>query len=486
MHFSYLAHTPVIPLALISVLGFILCCSPGSRQDYTPVTKSLELPENAVKNLSDAIKIPTISHDEMVQNEGITLKFLEFHELLEERYPLVHSVMNIEKVNEFSLIYEWHGTQLTDKNPVLLLAHMDVVPADDSANWTHPPFSGAIDSGFVWGRGALDDKGSIIGIMEAAELLIKEGHTPARSVFFAFGHDEEIGGNNGALEIARHFEERRIRFEYSLDEGGLIGKNMVPGMKPPVALIGIAEKGYLSLELLVRTRGGHSSMPPDENSLVIISEAITRLHNNPFPARITEPVDIFLDHTGPEQSFFNRLIIKNRWLFNWLIIRSYIASPSGNATVRTTTAPAIFHSGNKDNVIPSESRAVVNFRLLPGTSREDVIDHVTRIIDDDRIRISQYANYVPPSPVASHKSDGFIQIQDLAREHFDSIAVAPYLVIAGTDSRHYTKVTGDSYRFLPIQIESSDLDRLHGTDERISIENFQAMISFYYHFLSNH
>ncbi len=541
---------PGIP-SLFCILGlFFQGCSTKSLQEYTPVTKSLELPESALYNLGAAIRIPTISYEEADPEEFDTLQFRKFHAFLEERYPLVHTCMNVETVNEMSLIFEWpglnaggncpdnsnrahsgidrasSGSEYSDKKssnsersgvvytgseksgsvsseresyaknsperknpgkkPVLLLAHMDVVPVEDSASWTHPPFSGTLEDGFVWGRGTLDDKGSIIAIMEASEKLLQEGFIPQRSIYFAFGHDEEIGGRDGALEMARRFDERGIRFEYSLDEGGMVTEGVVPGMTPPVALIGIAEKGYLSLELTARGQDGHSSMPPDENSVVILSDAVGRLQDEPFPARLSESVNIFLDHVGPEQSFFNRLAINNRWLFRRMIIRSYSASASGNATVRTTMAPTMLRVGIKDNVIPAESRAVVNFRLLPGTTKEDVIRHVEQAMDDNRVEIRQYGNYMPASPVSSHESPGFIRIRDLARDHFDSVAVAPYLVIAGTDSRHYTEVATDSYRFLPNLYDSEDLGRIHGIDERISFDNFQTMLSFYYHFLGDH
>jgi len=456
-----------------------------SVQEYTPVNKFLALPENAPENLALAIRIPTISYEEADAALMDTSAFKDFYHLLEEMYPRVHQSLQVETVNDLSLVYEWAGSN-PDKQPVLLLAHMDVVPVEDSESWTHPPFAGEIDNGFVWGRGTLDDKGSIVAIMEAAERLLEEGFIPERSVYFAFGHDEEIGGRDGAAEIAKRFKERGIQFEYSLDEGGTVADGIVPGMDSPVALIGIAEKGYLSLELSVRTTGGHSSMPPDLNSIVIISSAVKRLQANPFPARISEAVEAFLDRIGPEQSFVNRLVIANRWLFEPLIIRQYSQTPPGNATIRTTTAPTIIRAGVKDNVIPEEASVIVNFRLLPGITKEEVIEHVRHVVDDERIQISQFGPYTPASPVSSYESDGFNRIRNLARDHFESIAVAPYLVIAGTDSRHYTEVADNNYRFLPMRLDSDDLDRIHGTDERISIDNLRTMISFYYYFLKDH
>ena len=457
-------------------------CSPKSYQSYTPAEKGKELPEDAIENLSDAVQIPTISYEKEAPEDFDTLKFREFHRLLEERYPLIHENMELEIVNEMSMLYKWEGKN-DDKKPVLFLAHHDVVPIEAPDRWTHPPFSGKIAESYIWGRGTLDDKGSIIAAFEAAEKLLEQDFEPDRSVYFAFGHDEEIGGRKGALEMANILKERGVDFEYSLDEGGMVSEGLVPGMDKPVALIGTANKGYLSLQLTVQGTGGHSSMPPKENSVSILAGALKKLEANPFPARLSAPVHDFLDHIGPEQSFFNRLAMTNRWLFSGVIKRQYSKTATGDATVRTTMAPTMLNAGIKDNVIPAEAKAVVNLRLLPGTSKADAIERIRKILDDDRISISQYGNYSPPTPVSSYDSEGFRNLRDLTNAHFDSVAVAPYLVIAGTDSRHYTEVARDNYRFLPIVLDSEGLDRIHGIDEKISFENFRTMYSFYYHWL---
>lgn len=456
--------------------------SQESLQVYTPKTKFLNFPEHAPQRLGRVIQQPTISFEKGGPGKPDTAAFKKFHQLLQEMYPLVHKHLEIETVNDWSLVYTWTGRSPAQQ-PVLLLAHMDVVPVDDSESWVNPPFSGKIDNGFIWGRGTLDNKGSLIGILEAAEQLLKEGFTPQRSVYFAFGHDEEIGGQDGAGTIAKQLKNQGIQFEFSLDEGGSVTKGVIPGMNSPVALIGIAEKGRLTLELSVRTSGGHSSMPPEENSIEILSRAVNRLHDNPFPARLSETVLAFLDHIGPEQSLVNRLALANRWLFAPLIVRQYSQTPAGNATVRTTMAPTIIQAGVKDNVVPEEATAIIDFRLIPDTTKEEIIDRIKNVINDERVHIRQWGKFTPSSPVSSYESEGFTQIRDLARDHFDSIAVAPFLVIGGTDSRHYQEVAHNSYRFLPVLLDRDDLNRIHGKDERISLDNFGTMISFYYHFL---
>jgi len=476
---------PIIFLLVLIAVMLWQEHSQKSLQVYTPVRKLLELPEHAPQHLSRAIRQVTISYENGDPEEINTSVFNDFHQLLEEMYPLVHEHMEVETVRNLSLMYKWTGRNPAEQ-PVLLLAHMDVVPAEDSESWTHPPFSGKIETEFIWGRGTLDNKGSLIGILEAAEQLLKEGFTPERSVYFAFGHDEEIGGQNGAGAIARQFKDQGIHFEYSLDEGGSVTEGIVPGMNSPVALIGIAEKGRLALELSVRTTGGHSSMPPEENSIAILSRAVNTLQHNPFPARISETVHAFLDHIGPEQSLVNRIAIANRWLFTPLILRQYSQSPAGNATVRTTSAPTIIRAGVQDNVVPEEATAIIDFRLLPDTTKDEVIEHVNNVIDDERVHIRPWGTFTPSSPVSSYESEGFSKIRDLARDHFDSIAVAPFLVIGGTDSRHYREVTQDTYRFLPVLLDGDDLNRIHGSDERISLNNFRTMISFYYYFLKAH
>jgi carboxypeptidase PM20D1 len=439
---------------------------------------------SSIENFCEAVKIPTISYDNYENFD--TIAFNSFLSFLATKYPFVDSLLNKEKVNDFSLFYEWKGTN-PDLKPILLMAHMDVVPVEEETKgqWTHPPFDGIISDGHIWGRGTLDDKISVIGILEAAEKLLKENFKPEQTIFIAFGFDEEISGRKGALSIASIFEKRNIEFDFILDEGLAITNGMVPGVSKPVALIGVAEKGYTTLTLTANYEGGHSSMPGPQTSIDILSVAIQKLRKNPFPAKISEPVTGFIYAVGPEMSFFNKLVFSNMWLFEGIVKSTLEKSNSGNALIRTTIAPTILKSGIKENLIPVEAKATVNFRILPGETTRDVLNRVSEVINDNRITVSEPEWQYNPSPVSVINSGGYKIIEKTIRQVFNDVVVAPSLVLGATDSRHYSKVCKNIYRFLPIRMNAEDLKRVHGIDERISVENYNEAINFYYYLLKN-
>lgn len=433
--------------------------------------------ENSVQHLSDAVKIKTISYDEPSKFDSAA--FSQLISFLKKTYPLSDSLLDKKIINEFSLLFKWEGENSLLK-PLVLMGHMDVVPVDEeNKKWDFQPFDGEITDKFINGRGTLDDKVNVIGVLEAVEMLLKEKFTPKRTVYLAFGHDEEIGGENGAKKIAEYLESRQVKAEFVLDEGMVITKGIVPGIKPNVALIGISEKGYLSLELSVETEGGHSSMPAKETPIGILSSAVSKLEKNPMPPSISEPVQHFLDYVGPEMPFFSKLAFSNQWLFKPLIISKYEASNSGNATIRTTIAPTVFKSGIKDNVLLPKASATINCRILPGISSDEVIEHIKKTINDTRVKIKKTGHSNEAAAVSNIHSEGFKQIEKTSRQIFKNTLVAPSLMIGGTDQKHYSKISSDLFRFLPIEVDSEDLKRIHGANERISIANFKDCIRFY-------
>ncbi len=274
---------------------------------------------------------------------------------------------------------------------------MDVVPVEpgSAGAWQHPPFSGAIADGFVWGRGTLDDKVSVLATLEAIELLLADGFTPERTIYLAFGHDEEIDGRHGAAAIAAVLAERGVRLGFTLDEGGIIAHDIVPGVAPPVALIGVAEKGYLSLKLSVEAEDcGHSSMPPRTTVIGRLAGAIHRLESNPMAANLAPSMIDMFDQLADEMPFMLGLAVSNRWLFAPLVESRLSESPSSDAAIRTTTAVTMFNAGVKANVLPCAAEAVVNFRILSSDSVASVTEHVRQVIDDPVIEISRYARRV--------------------------------------------------------------------------------------------
>ncbi len=440
--------------------------------------------DGAMKRLSAAIRFKTISFQE--PKEASAQEFARLHVFLAKSFPRVHQQLTKETVNGHSLLYTWNGKDAHLK-PMLLMGHMDVVPVDSPTErqWTHPPFAGEIADGYLWGRGTMDDKVSVLGILEAVEYLLSAGFQPQRTIYLAFGHDEEIGGHNGAAKIDELLRSRAVELEYVLDEGMNVVDGIVPGIAAPAALIGIAEKGYLSLELSVETAGGHSSIPPIDTAIGIISRALQRLEAAPFPARLSGPTRRMLEFLGPEMAWPQRLALANLWLFDPLVRKQLAASTLTNAIIRTTLAPTLFNAGMTEYSLPTQARAVVNLRIVPGDTIAGVTEHVRQTIDDPRVKIAALPIRVEPSAVSDIEAASFSVIHRTIRQAIPEVLVAPALLVAGTDSRHYAPLTKNIYRFLPITLRPDDARRYHGINERISLQDYERCVRFYTQLIRN-
>jgi carboxypeptidase PM20D1 len=438
----------------------------------------------AAERLAGAIRFPTVSHEDGKSVE--TAAFRGLHEYLRRSFPRVHAALTRENVADYSLLYTWKGSN-PSLAPILLMSHQDVVPVEPGTekDWAHPAFSGLIGGGYVWGRGTLDDKVGVLAILEAAETLLARGFQPQRTVYFAFGHDEEVSGVRGAAALASLLERRGVRPELILDEGGIIAEGMVPGVTRPVALISTAEKGYMSVELIAESAGGHSSMPPRHGAIGTLAAAIESLEDHPMPARIDGATKRSFEYLAPEMPFGPRLVLSNLWLFNHFAQQRFASDPPGNARIRTTAAATIFTAGVKENVLPHRARAVVNFRILPGDTIADVLRHVRETVGPG-IRVS-------PTGVArgepSRESDtgapGFALIQRTLAQILPGTIVSPNLLSGGTDTKHYARLSSNVFRFLPIRMKEEDLGRLHGTNERVGVENYGEIVRFYAQLLRN-
>ena len=439
-------------------------------------------PQIAIQHLAGAVRIKTASH--LDANQIDYPAFLDLHRYLEVSFPLVHQTLQREIVAQYSLLYTWPG-QDNHLKPALLMGHLDVVPIEEGTDkdWVCPPFEGRVQNGYLWGRGTMDDKNAVIGVLEAVESLLREGYQPKRTIYLAFGHDEEIGGT-GAAQIAALFQSRGIKLESVLDEGLAIINGILPGVKKPFALIGVAEKGYLSVELNVESSGGHAAMPPRETAIGILSKAMVRLEQNQMPAHFKPPTSLMFAYLAPEMPFLLRVVLRNLWLFRGLLINRLVTVNTVNAMVRTTTAPTIFSSGFKDNILPIQARGAVNFRLLQGDTVEKVLKHVQETIADRRVKIIPASDFcVEASPVSNVDSMSFHALERALLRTFPGVVIAPGLVTGATDSRHYTKLTDSVYRFSPLWIKSEDLSRVHGTNERIGVDDFHKMVQFYAEFI---
>lgn len=444
----------------------------------------IELDEaGAVTRLAGALRIPTISHTDKALNDPAALAAFAAH--LEKGFPRVHAALTRENVGP-SLLYTWPGRD-TAALPLLLLAHMDVVPVEPGteAKWTHPPFGGVVAGGYIWGRGARDDKSSVLGLLESVEWLLARDFVPPRTVYLAFGHDEEIGGQDGALKVAALLKSRGVKADL-LDEGGAVLDGLVSGVQRPVAAIMAAEKGYFTVRMTARAEGGHSSRPPAVTAVGRLAQAVSRVQMHPLPTRLERPVTDMFDRLAPEMPFGQRLALANRWLFGPILRRRLASSQTTNTLVRTTTAPTVFHAGVKDNVLPSEAYALVNFRLLPGDTIKGVLAHLRQVIADPGIELAQDGGFgneaSVPSPI---DSPAFRLLERTTREIFPEAVVSTGLVTGATDARNYEGVYVTRYNFSPSVLNAQDLPSIHGTDERIAVDNYLRMVRFYVRLLQN-
>ena len=456
----------------------------GSRQIELARNDEMAPPAAAAaQRLAQAVRFQTLSYQQAAKFPGA--EFDRFRGFLAATYPRIRATLKSRQVNDYSLLYEWPGTDATLK-PVLVMAHQDVVPVEPSSadKWLQPPFGGVIADGFIWGRGTLDDKGALMALHEAAETLLAQDFRPKRTVYFAFGHDEEVGGRQGAAKIAGWLASQQVRLESVLDEGQVVTEGIVAGVDKPVALIGIAEKGYLSLEFVVEDEGGHSSMPPRHTAVGVLSAAIARLEASPFHASLTQPVRNQLAYLGPEQGWFKRVLFANLWLFAPLVTWQMEKTPATSAMLRTTIAPTMLEGSVKENVLPMRARGVVNFRLLPGMSSDEAIRHVVATVNDTRVKIvATGTSLSEPSPVSSIDGEAFNKLHRAVKATFPDALVVPSLVLGATDTRHFIGISDNLFRFLPARLGREDLKRYHGVNERLGIDDYGDFIRFYMRYL---
>jgi len=464
-------------VALVAVLTVLIAILLGrTLMVAAPVASAAPSEVRAVdgdavaSRMAEAIRFRTISHQD--RDAFDPAPFEGFVAWVESTYPRVAQALTREIVSDHSLLYTWEGSD-PQLAPILLTGHHDVVPVipGTEEKWAHPPFAGVVADGYVWGRGALDDKSAVIALLEATTLLVEEGFRPARTVYLAFGHDEEIGGRNGAGAIVELLRSRGVQLAWSLDEGSFLLSGLLPGLEAPVASINVAEKGYVSIDLVASGAGGHSSMPPRQTAVGVLAAAIVALEAEPMPGGIEGLSAEMFDAVAPYLPFAQRVVVANRWLFGGILQSILSALPATNAMVRTTTAPTMLSGSIKENVLPIEAVGTVNFRLHPRDTVDDVVAHVTSVVNDDRVEVRPRGAGGPASAVSSATSEGFATIGRAVRSVEPDAIVIPGLTIGGTDSRHYGQIADDAYRFNPMVVTTEDTAGFHGTNERISIEN---------------
>lgn len=486
-----LAFAASLTLLLAVLIGRTLLLPSMHLSASTPALPQGIDAQRAARHLGEAIRLPSISHQlgaAPAELQASRAAFAGLQEWLARSYPQFSASTERQVFGGASLLFTWTG-----RNPqlpaVLLMSHLDVVPVapGTAEQWQQPPFSGALADGFVWGRGAIDSKGSLVAMLEAAEALLSQGYQPERTVLFAFGHDEEIGGLQGNRKIAEHLQQQGVRLAWVADEGGVLSQGLVPGVEANVAVVGIAEKGSVSLALQAKAQGGHSSMPPAfaETAIGRLSQALQRIGQAPFAGGLQEPTASFLNSVAPAQGFALRVAFANLWLFGPLVEQRMAQSPSGAAQLHTVISPTLLNAGIKENVLPQDARAVVNLRIHPQDSIASVREHVRAAIDDPRISIKVLPGAREPTPLSNINGPAYRYFSQTISDSFGKTLVAPNLTVGGTDSRYYLALTDNVFRFIPIRMTASDLPRFHGTDERIAIEDLGDAAGFYYRLLRN-
>ena len=482
-----LALIGLVVLALALAVGIKTLTMP-SRQVAVAAVAPVALDiAGASARLASAVRLKTIASPTDVNANAAD--FTGLHALLESSFPKAHAVMKREVVGRFGLLYIWPGSD-PKAPPIAWMAHQDVVPIapGTEADWQQPPFDGVVRDGFVWGRGAWDDKGNLMSMMEAVELLAASGFTPRQTLYLVFGDDEEIGGQRGALQIAKLLKERGVRLQFIVDEGLLITEGVLKGLDKPAALVGVAEKGYLTLQLTASATPGHSSMPPPQaeaSAIGMLSAGLARLEDKQMPLAIRGLSKDMFESLAPEMNGLNRMFLSNLWLFGPVVESQLKKTASTNAMLRTTTALTIMNAGNADNVLPGRATAAVNFRLLPGDSSDTVVEHVTKVVGNPGVSVAKAAGFSEASRVAASDAPGFRLVTRTLRELHPDVVVAPGLMLGATDSRHFEGVADNIYKFSPVRAGPDDLKRFHGTNERISSANYAEMIQFYHQLLRN-
>lgn len=429
--------------------------------------------DRAVSALQQLVQCKTVSCPDPAMEDDA--EFEKLLALMPQLYPLVFSNCSVRHFPERGLLLHWKGKQ--NHSPAVMMAHLDVVPAEED-RWDKPPFAGIIENGVLWGRGTLDTKVTVNGILCAAEHLLAEGFCPKQDLYFAFSGSEEINGN-GAKHIVDFFLEQGIQPQLVLDEGGAVVENVFPGVTAPCALIGIAEKGMMNAEFSVSSNGGHASAPPVDTPVSILSKACLRVLKHPFKMSINQPARQLFDTLGRHSTFLYRLVFANLWCFRPML--DLICRHSGgelNALVRTTTAFTQMEGSTARNVLPAQAKLVCNMRLNPGDTVAEARNHLAKAVSDDRVRI-RVLNAFEASPVSVTDCDAYRTLSSVVTQTWPSAIVSPYLMVQCADARHYAKLADRVYRFCPMELTSEERQTIHGNNERIRLDAVCKTVEFY-------
>ena len=437
-----------------------------------------EAERRAIARLQELVRIPTVSRLDEADTDWE--QFTRFIDALPALYPLVHARLDRELVCGYSMLYRWPGR--TPGNPSVLMAHYDVVPATPDG-WKHPPFSAEVaddDAGkrMIWGRGTLDDKGSLVVTLEAVEALLADGFEPEHDVYLSFGHNEETAGD-GAGAIVSLLEQRGVAPAFVLDEGGAVVEGIFPGVDDPIAVIGVAEKGILTLTMTVDQDGGHASTPPSTTATVRLARAIVALNSRPFKAKFTSTNLEMIRTLGAHARQPLRFAFTNLWLTRGLLLGLFRKlGDETSAIVRTTQAVTQLSGSQASNALAERAVATVNIRVAVGMSVADAVAHVRRAVADPAVRLDVHQPS-EPSPVSPTTGPAWDLLRRTVEATYPGTIVTPYVMLGASDSRHFTRISENVYRFSPFEMSKDERGSLHAMNERIGVSTFLRGIEFY-------
>ena len=470
----------MIPFVLMCLLAVFIgtvaartaCFKPKPQPAVSENTVSFD-EEGAVDALAKMIRCKTISFRDHSQEDEV--EFQKFITLLPQLYPQVFEVCSFQQLPDRALLFRWPGKH--PGNPAVLMAHYDVVPVNEE-NWDKPPFDAVLEDGILWGRGTLDTKVTVNGVLYAANHLISQGFQPEHDIYFAFSGGEEVNGN-GAPNIVQYFVDNNLEPAMVVDEGGAVVEGVFPGVKQPCAVVGIAEKGMLNAQYRTVSAGGHASAPKAHTPVGVLAAACTKVENHPFPMRLTKPAEEMFDTLGRHSTLLYRIIFANLWCFGWVL--DLLGRKSGgemNALLRTTSAFTQMEGSTAPNVIPPEAKLVANMRLNPADSVSSALEYLKKTVNDPNVEITAVDSF-EPSRISLTEGDAWDKLSSTVAETWPGCIVTPYLMVACSDARHWGRISDKVYRFCPLEMTNEERATIHGNNERVRLKGIRDAVEFY-------